>query len=540
MATTAPPLRHTSASLAERIRPSAAVVAASCGVGIAIIALFGRLMTYPLGHDEQMYLPAGALLGEGDLYLDFGFNNLPNLPLLLHMVFDLAKTDHYLLTGRLVIFAGWLMSAAAIALLVNRFTGSRVAAALAALLLMTNPTLLGSAGMLVSNNFLPLPFALLATAGFIAGVDGPRPRPLLILGGGICLGIAAGFKANYVFLLPPFAIAALTIPQGIDFVGRCRTVVAPLATGCIVGGLPVLFYLARGADGFIAHVLRYHRGPHVAYWAANASLDGPKVVTLLDKIDLAVSVWCGGATWLILLAGLWCAWLSVRPRNTREPATKPVWPIVFIGMLVVGGMLISFVPTPAFPQYYVAPIAFGILLVALLFGRLPARSKTMTAPLLVGAALGTILVGSPRLLVHLPDLVRPERWTGNRVHAIGTTVAALTTAQQLGNRIATLAPIYALEGGLTIYPELAGGPFIYRVGDMIPAGDRRYYRLVSPTTLAPVLDAMPPAAILVGMEGALDDPFVAYAKRHGYRRIAEPLLHDRYGSGILYLRERTP
>jgi hypothetical protein len=510
-----------------------AMALAIAGVAVAGLGLLARIMTYPLRHDEQMYLPVGALLGKGALYQDYGFNNLPNLPLLVAAVVEVTGTDHYLLTGRLIIFASWVLAAVAMALLVRRATDSRVGAALAVFALVASPPLLGAAGMLVTNNFVPLAFALMGTHLFIAGLDRAQPRFATLLASGACLAIAAGFKANYVFLAPPFAIAALLVPRTMAFPNRAAAVVLPFVLGGIVGALPVLAMAAPDPDGFLAHVLRYHRGPHIAYWRANPDLDGPKILTLGGKAQLAESVWLNGPTLILVVA---CLYLAFAGGLRSGGAAR--WPVWLVAGLITGAGVVAFVPTPAFPQYYVAPIPLLIVLAALLFGRLEQRHREATAPFIYAAAVMLLLGGAPRLLANLPDLLAPGRWTVFRVHAAGQDIAAEMQSGGEG-RLATLAPIYALEAGRPVYPQLVTGPLVYRVGDLIPQPDRRYYRLISPTTIGQLLEAEPPAGILVGYEGDLDAPFEAFAVRHGYRRVVLPSLKGRDGQGILFIRDRS-
>ena len=506
-------------------------------LGLAGIGLFARIMTYPLRHDEQMYMPVGALLRQGDLYRDFGFNNFPNLPLLMALVFGVSGTDHYLLTARLVIFSAWLLAALAMALLAWRGAGSAIASVLAALLLMTNPLLLGQAGMLATNNFLPMAFAISGTCLFIAGLDREKPSSLIIAAAGLCLGIALGFKANYVFLVPPFAVAALLVPARLPHTQRIRYVILPLLIGGVIGSTPVLLYLVRDPAGFVAHVINYHRGPHIDYWTANPSLNGPKVMSLIGKMKLAASLWLGGGGIVILIAATYGVWANARKGPARAtPASRPMWPIWLLAALAVGGAIISFVPTPAFPQYYILPIPFVIALAALSYGRLPDKDRKRLAPWLCGITLLVILTGMPRLLVSLPQIATPQSWAGYQAHAAGQAVAAAVAQGGAAGPIATLAPIYPLEGGLKVYPELAAGPLVYRVGDMIPIDDQKHYRMISPARLPDLLASQPPAAILTGLEGELDAQFVAYARTNGYHLLAEPVLSDRYGTARLYLK----
>lgn len=504
---------------------------------LTLFALFARLMAFPVRHDEQMYVPVGALLMQGDLYRDFGFNNLPNFPLALGFIFQLTATDHYLLVGRLMIFAAWLLFLVAIMIFVRRAAGTWSAAALAALLVATNPVLIGPAGMLATNNFLPLAFAMAATTLLIAGLDRSTPQPWVMASAGLCIAVAAGFKANYVYMIPLFAATALIVPLR-EGLSRCLArSVGPLAVGGLIGSLPVLYYLFRDADGFLVHVIQYHRGPHVAYWAANPSLDGPKIMTLSGKLLLAIKVWLGGGFALVVCALALLGWNNVRhaeksPRRSR----RALWPIALLTAILIGGMMMSFVPTPAFPQYYILPLPFLIALAALLYGRLPAHRRSALSPLLLMMTIVAIAWGLPRLVVKLPDLVRPERWAGIAVHRAGQQLARYSHAEGADGPVATLAPLYPLEGGMTLYPELAAGPLVYRVGDLIPPQDQRHYRIISPHLVGGLMRAQPPVAILVGQEGRLDEPFIAYAREHGYRLADPALVDDRYGKAALYVR----
>ena len=45
--------------------------------------------------------------------------------------------------------------------------------------------------------------------------------------------------------------------------------------------------------------------------------------------------------------------------------------------------------------------------------------------------------------------------------------------QNKHGKIATLSPLYAIEANLPIYHELATGPFLYRVGDLLRPEQRK-------------------------------------------------------------------
>src|SRR3546814_3584465 len=134
----------------------------------------------------------------------------------------------------------WIATVAALALIAHRYTRSPLVQAFAALLVVTNVTRLGNAGMLVTNNLMPVPFALFGLYFFLRGVDHADPDWRVLVLAGAFLALAIGFKANYVFVLPPFVFAALFVPTTVTFRRRLSRVLLPMLAGGLIGGAPTL------------------------------------------------------------------------------------------------------------------------------------------------------------------------------------------------------------------------------------------------------------------------------------------------------------
>ena len=66
--------------------------------------------------------------------------------------------------------------------------------------------------------------------------------------------------------------------------------------------------------------------------------------------------------------------------------------------------------------------------------------------------------------------------------------------------VLTLGPLYALEAGCDVYPELSSGSIVYRIADRMTPHERRITRTVGPATLDEMMDERPPAAVIVGVE----------------------------------------
>ena len=92
-----------------------------------------------------------------------------------------------------------------------------------------------------------------------------------------------------------------------------------------------------------------------------------------------------------------------------------------------------------------------------------------------------------------------------------------------------------MESGVSVYSELSTGTFLFRVGDQLTASDRDRYHATSRATLDRILDRDPPGAIYLTDEEELEAPFLAYARRNGYLRVA-----GKFGGGSLWVRPLHP
>jgi hypothetical protein len=131
------------------------------------------------------------------------------------------------------------------------------------------------------------------------------------------------------------------------------------------------------------------------------------------------------------------------------------------------------------------------------------------------------LYNGPSLVKSITSLARREAWTGLHVHDLSTRIRDALVREHLetNRRIATLAPLFVVESGMSIYRELSTGPFLYRIGDLLTEGQRAEFIATSPGSIGALLDGDPPVAIVVGLEGNLDEPLVEYAKRRNYQSV---------------------
>ena len=437
---------------------------------VPILALiFARMMSFELRRDEQMYAPPAVLIDQYDLYRDFFYNHVPGSVWLFSAAVSALGTDQILLAARLVVFGGWVALGGGIMIVSYLLTRSAAMAFAVTLLVLLNDTLLNQTGMAASNNLLPLPFSYIGLGLFLLGATQGRARSILIAASGISLGFAAAIKANAIGFIIPAAVGAFFLPREETLGFRIKRVAVPLALGGLVGSIPVLIYLSTDMERVLAHIVGFHVGPQAAYWSMQTEA-AQVAVSPVEKAELAFQIWTGIANLFLLFGIFYFATLLFERPSPRQSLRRLFSaPVVVAAATLVTVVGLCFLPTPSFPQYFAPPIIAAALLVACLYGQLDEAQRQRAARVLLMAALLVAVLNIPRLVPGAGSLFNAASWTAFKVHKGGRAIADRLQAAGLSGKVATLAPIYPLEAGLEIYPELATGEFAYRSGDIMDA-----------------------------------------------------------------------
>jgi hypothetical protein len=469
-------------------------------------------------HNEQMYVTAGYLLAHGErLYQDFAFVQTPYSPLVYALAFRLTN-GYYLLTAKLVNFAFFFAAAALLYAIVRRETRDRLFTLTVLALYLANYYLLRSV-IEASNYTIPIACSLASYYLFVRYVDGRR-RALAFFFAGLLLAFAAGAKLYYATLVIPFGLAALVYPTTASLRSRIVSGALPLAGGALAGVVPLLYYAGRDWDRFSFNNLGYHLLN--AEWRIKSGFTA--TMDWASKLGAARDL-LANPSYLLLVAWLALGVAIVLTQERPAGSANRVSPGLFLsGLLVVVSALTAFTPRPLFPQYFAMPIPFLLTLMAALYAQMaqPQR-RTMLQAAVIAAVLLTITV-LPRHTGSLRSTIEGDgRWAG-----IEAVDASRRISEQIGTagppaKVATLSPVYAIETGLPIYPELATGSFVYRIGDLLSAEERVRYRATSISTIHQLFDADPPAAILITGEGDAELPLLDYAQSRGYTAVDEQI-----------------
>lgn len=501
---------------------------------LAILSIFVSLtlvsiaMTEGLSHDEYQFIAGGQLLSERGLlpYLDYPFLHMPYIVAINALIAKLSTYDFLAIRGFNALTGA--MSAIILIYLAHRILEKSHPALiyfsgfLCCLFLITDQISILIYGRAL-NHALPILLSLIAYVFYFEGSRGNRSSLFYFISG-IMAGLATGIRLSYAVLIPAFACAILVYPFEQSIISRLRNVFK-YGIGTLMATIPFLVT-------YLLAPRQFYYGNYI-YTRLNTiyreMLSFTDAMTLSSKIGLFSRVVLSNPanfllyliTFLLLLIGL------VKLIRTRD---KSYFQVVFVGGLSLVLFLTAFAPTPAWPQYFIAPLPF--LIIGFLYGLAEIEKKWPTYSwVLIGTALISILLsgGIGSIGNAISELKNIEKWKPIQLHQLAIEVHEYVP----DGKVLTLAPIIPLEVGLDIYEIFAVGPFSWRTAHLIGESARRELSIISYHELDEHLESQPPEAILVGVEqyydgfrpndtGGLEKPFSEYAIRNGYKPINIP------------------
>jgi 4-amino-4-deoxy-L-arabinose transferase-like glycosyltransferase len=452
-----------------------------------------------LNHNEHMYVAAARLFGQLHLYSDYAFLQTPLLPMVNSALFAIAGNEHLLLVAR-IHAALWALAAVfAVYAIAWRMTRSRTVGAAAALAFGTHPLFLVNV-MESSNYVMPLALTLLSFAALVLAADDAASARLRSLACGMCglsIGLAVTCKSFYA-LLAPGLLAIAWIACG-------RIPALCWLAGAALGVAPVLYYLISDPEAFYYGNLGYH----VANTDWRESVGSKLPMTLGKKLQFVRTLWHDP---LWIGATLYCLGAVGVVRRRAIPIERRRM-FVSISALVLLGFVAALLPTPAFDKYFVLPFAFLLLAAVAAIGMDAMWPRSSFIALCVLCAVTAPATAHfSRQLRERPTWARVE----HEAHKLDDTLDCSESTY-----VATLSPILPLEAGCSIYPELATGPFAFRVADDSSHDSQEELNVVGRLRLESFLESKKPRAILVGFEPNHDTFFENFAEQRGYVRVQE-------------------
>jgi hypothetical protein len=461
----------------------------------ATLLVLVSIAARPISHDEGQYVSAIALMRHGWPYLDFAYLQTPLQPLLLSPLAALP--------------AGWLLVAARAANgLFALVTLAILAAALKPLVRPANllialgglaccdPFLL--AGSLARNDALPMFLEAAALLTLLRAIE--RNRLAALLAAGALFGLAISTKINAAL---PAAGAGLFLVLRVRKYGVHP--IAGFGCGILLGLLPSFAMAVAAPAQFRFGVFDYNLDAPRQWWTSIGE------AYRLNPAYRVMSL-IGFAAFGPSLVALAAAALDRRRTENR----------LLLDLMIIFGLIGSYMPEPAFPQYLVP-------LLVPLFARLALSLDALAGPsrrALVGLTLAFALVGLVPTIRNAAQSLTADSELARAVRQ-GRAVALLAR----GGSVVTLSPERVAGADVRLDPRFATGRFLYRTFGSLGDDALRYGLSPNWQRATAALDAAPPAVIMVGGESksrppvhpqGLDHPLVSWALAHGYRPVELP------------------
>jgi 4-amino-4-deoxy-L-arabinose transferase-like glycosyltransferase len=454
-----------------------------------------------VNHNEQMYVAAARLWWQLRLYTDYAYLQAPLLPMVNAALFAIADNEHLLLVARLHVALWSIVALCSVYELGRRLTASRAVGIGAAVAFASHRLFLSNAAE-SSNYMMPLALAILSLLASVLAADesfSERLRARWCGLSGVAIGLAVTCKSFYVVLAVGLFAMALAAYD--------RKLVLHWVAGAALGALPLLYYTLRDPSGFYFGNLGYHIA-NTEYRRASGS-NMPMGIS--QKLRFVRRMWREPFLIGLTIYALAGVVLVVLRRVEISIKTRRVF--VFAWLLTLLACICALLPSPSYLQYYAIPYAFLIITGIAAAGlRASWWRASFVALCLLGVAFSPTTWELATSIQRKSTPARMER----EAKKLGEHLACSQETY-----VATLSPILALEAGCNIYPELATGPFAFRVADDSTDTLQEELNVVGSSRLESFLDAKKPHAILVGFEPRHDHFFKAYAKREGYVEVDE-------------------
>ncbi len=117
--------------------------------------------------------------------------------------------------------------------------------------------------------------------------------------------------------------------------------------------------------------------------------------------------------------------------------------------------------------------------------------------IVVIACTFSAVASNPFSLLRISRILRPQSWVPMKVHQISEEVAQKIKEPKL---IVTLGPLYALESGCDIYPELSAGWEGCKIASIMSDSKREITNTLNVETFKKMLKERPPSGIVIDID----------------------------------------
>ena len=482
-----------------------------CLVALVAVAVFALAFSLVIGRglhrDEHQHVAAGTLLARNWLlpYQDYPFFHMPYLVFIYGGIFIFS--DHLFFSARIFSILCATTAAALIFSVSRRIfreSAGRLLAPFGAVLLFVTTSQFTHTTGHAWNQEPAMLCALLFFLAYVAGLRSPRPG-LWIFTAGLLVGLGSGIRLTLAPLGGALILMLAFFPPA---VGERRRFFQLAALGLALGLLPAFILFTQAPGQFLFGNVEFVRINDLYLQSIHGT------ITFVRKLGYAGrEILLNMPLFTAFVGSTIIAFLHARATDGRLPRELKILFLMFPFLLM--GVL---APSPMYRQYFYPLVSFlvlgGVYAVAAV-----ANSKAWWKGSIVicaaGVVVSTIFSMSPYR--HLREFGSPGEWEPLQVHDGARQMLAPVPAD---GRVLTLGPIWPLEARRSIYPELATGPFAWRITSFVAEDRHAPLKLINLSALEKRMLTDPPDAFLFGDEQYLDPPLKTFAEAHGYARVA--------------------
>jgi len=464
---------------------------------ILSLAVVANTMSKPVGRDEQMYCTGAALMAQGKMiYRDFSYAaQMPYHSLLCAALFKVFNTTYYLLVGRIVSCVCDILVMLGIVGIYRHifrsFTASGMILGLCAAVLYVFNPLVDYANGYAWNHDVVIFCVMLSFWLFISTDFQQKSKYWRIAAIGAVLTFATCMRVTTVIVELLFFVLLLSVHAG-SIKERFKNALPFLLAGAVVSIWPV-WVIAQAPRAFYLNLVKI---PMLyGQWLREIGMVHNKFTLTLTCLRMP------GYFVLVVLTIYLC--LSVFFLRHKLKIAGGI-NLLLAALLPAIFFIIALIPPTMWRQYLAVPVPF--LVISLAFPLLHLRKHTSKASIsgqfkIAAAIMGVCgmvaVFNCPYVLQRIPIALVPESWVPLEVHRISQDIAERTKENKL---VLTLAPLYALEGGCEIYPQLSCGSVIYRAADALTSEELETTNTVGQKTLGKLIEKKPPSAVVLGIE----------------------------------------
>lgn len=482
------------------------------------LVILGNSMTKPVSRDEHMYCTGGVLMAQGkEIYKDFSYpTQLPYHPLLYALLFKGLNTTHYLLVGRLVsVIADILAMLCIVAvyhMVFGNFTVWGISLSLcAAVIYVFNPAVKYSNGHAWNNDVVIC--SVIISLLLFGQIDARRKIGRFHIAAiGALLTLATFMRSTTIVAGLLFFIVLLSLPAP-STKDRIKSIVPFLIAAGLVLIYPFIV-IVRAPKAFSVNLFKIHILN--SQWLHQIGIVHDKLKLTLAYITLP------GYLILFIIAAYLIVVLVLYRGKLRISGGRTA--LLAFSLTVVFFAIALGLPT-IWRQYLAPPVPFLLCSFAYPLAFLRELSNRKSFKICVTLfCIGMLVswVTGMSVSEKIGACFKPNTWIPIKVHKTATDIAGNTKDPKL---ILTLAPLFALEGGCNIYPELSAGAFTYRIGNLMSREDRRTTHTAGPEEIEALVEQMPPSAIIVGAEPSyfshLEEPLESLAGIKWHKKVYE-------------------